>query len=443
MFGKDGISRRGFIRSISFLFALLIVLIVAALGLYNERNAYKTQIQYSYQLALDELAASLETIHVALQKGLYSTTPLTLSGVSSTLTKAAGTAKAALADLPLSGGELATINKFLSQVGDYTTSLSRGAIAGQALRAEDSENLRLLANTADTLYRAVADMLNGSARPGDSAIPAAENELSALDAAMLETEDSITDYPTLIYDGPFSDHLLQATPKLLENQQQLTREGARQVAALYLGVSAEQIRDDGDEESAMACYGFQTDDATIAITKKGGFCAYFRRDRTVGTEHKNYDQAKEIAKAYLKQLGLGEFRDSYFITDEGLCVINFAAVQENVICYPDLVKVGVALDTGEVLLFEGRGYIMNHTRREIHSPEKSVEEARAVLSDALTVDSWNLAVIPTDGGQEKFCYEFVCTGTQDEHVLVYIHADTLAEEQLLILLTVDGGVLTK
>lgn len=443
MFGKNSLSRRGFIRIISFLLALLIVLSVAVFRLYSERNAYKMQMQYSYDLALDELAESLETINVTLQKGLYSTTPLTLSGVSSTLTKAAGTAKSALSSLPLSGGELATVNKFLSQVGDYTTSLSRGAIAGQELTPEDSENLRLLADAANKLYLAVSDIINGSVEPGDSMIPAAEDELNDFSTAMLETEEAITDYPTLVYDGPFSDHLINEAPKLLENQQEITREGARQVAALYLGLSADQIEDDGDEESAMACYGFKTDDTTIAITKKGGFCAYFRRDRVVGAENKNYDQAKEIAAAYLNNLGLGEFRDSYFITDEGLCVINFAAVEDGVICYPDLVKVGVALDTGEVLLFEGRGYIMNHTDRDLDEPEKTVEEARAMLSDALTVDSWDLALIPTDGGREKYCYEFVCSSERDDHVLVYINADNLVEEQILILLIVDGGVLTR
>ena len=300
-----------------------------------------------------------------------------------------------------------------------------------------------MADVANKLYLAVSDIINGSVDVASTMIPAADDALSDFSQALIDTEESISDYPTLVYDGPFSDHLMNGDAKLLKNQQEITREGARQVAALYLGMAADKIEDDTDEDSVMASYGFKTDDTTIAITKKGGFCSYFRKDRAVGDETKNYDDAKRIAAEYLQNLGLGEFNESYFITDEGLCVINFAYTVDGVICYPDLVKVGVALDNGEVLLFEGRGFIMNHTERSLDAPTYTAEEAEAILSEALTVESQNLAVIPTDGGYEKYCYEFVCTSDTDEQVLVYIGADTLLEEQILILIPVDGGVLTR
>lgn len=440
---KGQIEKRTLVRIISFALAAVIVVSVAFINLYTERNDYRRQVENSYGLALDELAESLDTINVTLQKGLYSTTALSLSSVSSALTKAAGTAKSALSTLPFSGGELDTINKFLSQVGDYTTSLSRGAISGNKISQQDHENLRLLADAANKLYSAISDIITGSAQPGDSMITGADDEINEFSTTMLETEEAITDYPTLVYDGPFSDHLVNAEPKLLKNQQEITKEGARQVAALYLGASTDKIYDDSDEGGNMASYCFTTENASIAITKRGGFCSYFRKNRTVGDETKDYDDAKRIASDYLKNLGLGEFEESYFITDEGLCVINFAYSKNGVIFYPDLVKVGVALDNGEILLFEGRGYIMNHTERAVQEPERTAEEARAILSDALTVDSQHMAVIPTDGGNEKFCYEFVCHSDTDEDVLVYINADTLEEESILILLKVDGGVLTK
>ena len=54
-----------------------------------------------------------------------------------------------------------------------------------------------------------------------------------------------------------------------------------------------------------------------------------------------------------------------------------------------------------------------------------------------------MALIPTDGGGEARCYEFVCEAEDGQEILVYINAVNLDEEDILILLKSDGGTLTK
>ncbi len=46
-------------------------------------------------------------------------------------------------------------------------------------------------------------------------------------------------------------------------------------------------------------------------------------------------------------------------------VIPFALVQNGVIIYPDLVKVTVALDNGDIVGYEAMGYLMSHHDRDI------------------------------------------------------------------------------
>ena len=60
----------------------------------------------------------------------------------------------------------------------------------------------------------------------------------------------------------------------------------------------------------------------------------------------------------------------------------------------------------------------------------------------LEVKECRLAVIPTDSVEEKLCYELACRSDSGENVLVYVNAMTGEEEDILILLTVEGGVLT-
>ena len=57
---------------------------------------------------------------------------------------------------------------------------------------------------------------------------------------------------------------------------------------------------------------------------------------------------------------------------DGLAVINFVALQDGVLLYPDLVKVQVRMDTGEIVGMEANNYLMNHTVRTALSPSASV-----------------------------------------------------------------------
>ena len=51
-------------------------------------------------------------------------------------------------------------------------------------------------------------------------------------------------------------------------------------------------------------------------------------------------------------------------------------------------------------------------------------------------------MIPTTGLNEVETYEFLCTGDNDEQVLVYVNTQNAQEEQILILIESENGTLT-
>ena len=68
-------------------------------------------------------------------------------------------------------------------------------------------------------------------------------------------------------------------------------------------------------------------------------------------------------------------------------------MQDNVIMYPDLIKVKVALDNGEVLGIETTGYLNNHVEnRDISNIKITEEEAKKDLNTDLEIISSGLAV---------------------------------------------------
>jgi germination protein YpeB len=107
-----------------------------------------------------------------------------------------------------------------------------------------------------------------------------------------------------------------------------------------------------------------------------------------------------------------------------------------------LIKIGVALDNGEILSFDARGYITNHTTRQLGEPAISEDEARSKLSERLTAKKGKLCVIPSDGQNEIYCWEFEGQDQNGMNVLVYINAQTGKEERILLLQISENGILT-
>ena len=170
--------------------------------------------------------------------------------------------------------------------------------------------------------------------------------------------------------------------------------------------------------------------------------SYMLSTRKAGKQTITAREAVNRAKDYLSELGIRGLTDSYYEIRNGICVVNLAAEQNGVTMYTDLIKVGVALDNGDVLSFDMRGYLTNHIIRELPQPKISAKFAETLVSGSLTPISTKLCVIPSSGMNEVFCYEVRCTGEQGENILVYLNAETGREEQILILKIGRGGVLT-
>ncbi len=135
-------------------------------------------------------------------------------------------------------------------------------------------------------------------------------------------------------------------------------------------------------------------------------------------------------------------KPTYYLKQGGAVTINYAYLQDNVTIYPDLIKVKIALDNGEVLGMETTGYLNNHTQRTIETPSISLEKAKALLNKKLSITSEDLAIIPTEWNTEIFCYEFKGR-VDDTDFLVYVNAQTGKEENILVIIDTPDGILTQ
>ena len=442
------IKKRHMVRIISF--AAAFVLIFAGTVAYNQVRfvSLKRQLAHRYQSAMENLSSEMENISVTLSKALYTGTASTLTSLTNELVLQAGTAASALSELPIKHESLETVSKFLSQVSDYSLVLARNVVRGGSISDEERKNLATLSKVAQNLSNSLDEaktMYNGAENWADNienALKGSE-KVGEIENSITEAEESLSDYPTLIYDGPFSDHILDKESELLKNSKEISREEAREIAAATVGLDSDKLSNNPDEEGKIRAFVFGFENGVIAVTKQGGYVLYFRKNREIQSSEPDYEKAVRLAKKYVESLNMGNFKTSYYFADEGMCVINFAYVQGDTVCYPDLIKVGVAMDTGEIVFYEAAGYIMNHKARTLKVPENTSEKATNVISSHLKVKQIGLAIIPSGGENELYCYELLCVGENNEEILVYVNTETLYEEQILILLKTDGGVLTK
>ncbi len=134
-------------------------------------------------------------------------------------------------------------------------------------------------------------------------------------------------------------------------------------------------------------------------------------------------------------------QETYYLKQEGTITINYAYHQNEVTIYPDLIKLKIALDNGEILGIETTGYLNSHEERNLPKVKISKEQAKATLNKNLQIESEGLAVIPTEYQTEILCWEFKGK-VEDTEFLVYINADNGREEDILVIQDTPNGTLT-
>ena len=418
--------------------ATLAIVMTIILGLggatvygYSQAEHYKRNLQYGYTRSLSDLRDCVDNIQITLNKAVYANTATEQNGLAAKLMRESSMAKAAISVLPLTENSIDNVSKFITQVGDFAMSLSKKISEGEPISDSEFQSMETLETYAKKLQEDLQEV-----HPDFSS--------SNFNDSLKDTEQDFTNFPSMIYDGPFSDHISQMTPKWTQDKETISQGNAQSIAADFVGLNEAEISHTADTAGNMPTYNFTAKDETIriSVTKAGGYISDMANTRKIGDTKLDYQAAFEKARAFLDARGIPNMKESYYVINDGICLINYAYVQNNVICYPDLVKVGVALDNGDIVRFQSTGYLMNHKDRAL-SASLPLEDAQTKVSNSLTINASHLALIPTPGLDEVLCWEFQCTGINNDRVLVYINAETGYEEDILILESTDSGVLAK
>lgn len=432
------------IRAFSYLAAAVGVLGAKDLILMNENESLSLEREYTYTRAVGDLSDELDTVSSTLEKQLYASGAEIHRDLSVKLCSDTAEAKSALAQLPNDTADLGTVNKFLSQVGDYSLSLSKKLTSGGEISDKEYKNIEQLYSVSKELCEKMR-LLRESVESGETVfVPDADTRTPLLSDGYEELDEAMSGCPKLIYDGPFSDNILERTPMMTRDAEKVTRQQALTRCRMVLGIDSNDLSVIDTVSGRMPGWRFSDSKGGISceVTEKGGYLSYFLRSRQPEASKLSTDEALQKAENFLTELGMDSLKSTYYETYSNVLTVNFAYQDLDVLCYTDLVKVSVALDNGEILGYDAKGWLVNHHKRQYRRDIISLSSAAERVSPKLTVESSQKALIPADDLSEKLCYEFRCKADNGRTALVYINAETGREEQILLLVESEFGVLT-
>ena len=441
------------------MFSIICVLlvIVAILGfiLYKKQREYRQTSENSYNLAFYELVGYVQNVEAYLAKSIISSTPEKSADTLTNLWREANLAQSYLSRLPIESQELENTAKFLNQVSDYSYSLSRKNINDEQLSEDDFKNLKDLHSYSieleNTLNQLSADLNEGRLSWGELTnkgnVAFAQQVDNISKESFSNLEENFHEYTGLIYDGAFSEHLTGVEKKGLTGDD-IDENKAKEKIEEFIG--KQNIKETNSlgfsENATIPVYDFSVNtndekNINISISKKGGHVVAMNVNRDVNVEAITEDEANKKGKDFLNSKGFGNMKETYYLKQEGIVTVNYAYVQDNVVIYPDLIKVKIALDNGDVMGIETTGYLNNHESRDISNIKITKEKAKEKLNKNLEIQSEGLAIIPTNWKTEILCYEFK-GNIDNREFLVYINAENGKEEDILIITNTPNGTLT-
>ncbi len=435
----------------SFLSLALIVAVFLVFSYGTQAEASAQALEDTYAQRMLETQEHLQSISVKLEKIPVSTDQRMLCDLLTTISRQADSAVTGLSALPLSHVAMSNTLKFCNQLSEYSLGLALTLAGGGELTAADLEQLAAMQNQCSLLLgqfvTARDTMLKESLRlSSTSNVFYQEAELSARPLEQVADKDNGMDYPTMIYDGAFSDSRHYGTPKAL-GEGQIDAAQAVEIAVRYVGAdrvkeSREGVPTDGQFPAFGVVLTLQDNtELTCEVTKQGGKLLWIVPEHARFAQQLTLEECEKAASQFLRERGYGEMEANHFQVYDGLAVINFVAKQDGALLYPDLIKIQIRMDTGEMVGMEANNYLLNHVRREGLSPSLTKEQALSRVSPRIKVKAdLRLCLIPFKD-MEKLCYE-ISGSYQGNDYLVYIDALTGEERQVLMILQTADGVMS-
>jgi spore germination protein len=431
-----------------------------AILMYLERLDYRNYLQGEYSKNMYELVSSVQNIRVNLGKAAIVGSREQSIVVFEEIFRYSSTANDKLHSLPLEQSVVGDTSEFLAQVGDFCYTLAKASSEGKDLNNKEYDLIDVLEKQSYTLQEQLNGVLSeineGNVKWGEIRKKSSGVFAKAGDDLMTKKfegiQKQVVQYPALIYDGPFSDNILEIKPKVMAEKKVSEKEAIKIIENIYGKDKIENIENQPVEgRTRIPAYTFNITfkgrdkndgNTVIEISKNGGKIVYLLDSRSVGKKTLDINEAVKGGSAFIGKIGYKNMEPTYTLNYDNTAVVSYVYNQGEVAIYPDQVKLKIALDDGSIIGIESEKFLVAHVeKREIASPKITAAKAQERVGKRLKINKTSLAIIPTLTNQEVLCYEFSGSYNGKEFI-VYIDASTGYEQRIMEIINTPNGKLT-
>ena len=425
---------------------LTVICLALTTGIVSQRqrvHALSIQVNATYVKALYEAGELISGIERDLQKLMVSANPTRLQILLTGIARQAESAQDNLAVIPPDVANLEGAIKFVNQAGDFARCAGEQLALGKALTQADVEQIHTLHVCAQTLSTTLGELIDAVER-GELVFPV-NRQIPATRDGDDETIQPPVDYPELLYDGPFSDGRDAGVISI--SGQLLPWNGVQKRLIQFIGQDrVSDIAYLGASDSFAPCYEYavETESGLLyaAVTQIGAHVLYMLPENPPSGNGMTINDCIEKGLDFLLTRGFGQMAVSYFNAQDGVLTVNYAAVEDDVILYPDLVKVQISMQNGQVIGIESANYLRNHRQRNLPDPVFNEEMAMDKLHPGLIVEDIRRCVIPLEISEAQ-CWEITAHINDGGRFLIYIDTQTGQEQTILQLVQEGGGAVTQ
>lgn len=458
-FTSNKVTKTGMMATIWILAGVALCLVVAVISVLRIERKTRETLMFQYDRALSDMSDAVARSEEYLLKAMAANSAQKTAEMLQEAARASAFAEGSMALLPLDAEISGRISNYLVQVDDLAKVWASAAISDELKSSQVNLGNETVEASTDGAAKGWAGLtkenyallqelhgysLDLSAALSELAVKVTENNHSwkhIEKEARALLADPFQDYPTILYDGQYSDHMKDLTAKGLTGQNIGYEQGATHIRKIFKDVYSETPEIEFTGENTLngvdlLCYTVthNEDTAYVTLTKRGGVLCDLVYERESQGNNLSQAQCEEAGVAFLKALGLRDMELIRTDVTAGAALLTFCYVDRGVYCYPDAVKIKVSGDTGEVTGYDAYPYLMNHTERKIGEstvPVISMNQATNLINPRLTIQRVRECYLSNNYGGEDHFYEFHCTGLGHEF-LIYIDGESGVEARIEI-----------
>lgn len=430
---------------------LIAFLVLGAVGIgywgyqeHREKNAILLNAENNYQRAFHDLSYQMDLLHDKIGTTLAMNSRNSLSPALAEVWRITSQAHGDVGQLPLTLLPFNKTEEFLSNIGNFSYKTAVRDLDKKPLSPKEYASLKVL-------YKQSGD-IQGELRNVQHLV--LKNNLRWMDVELALASGKQTTDNTIIdgfktvektvagYDetdlGPTFVNMQKRDENFnkLEGKR-ISRREATKIAKKYMDFDG-NARLKVTENGKGSDYGFYSvslknrqtgQEASMDITKKGGYPIWFINSRVIKKQSISLNEAGIKAMSFLKENGFNNLEMFESSQYDNVGVFNFVTSLNHVRIYPESIKVKIALDNGKVIGLSAEDYLKTHHSRKLSAPVLTKEQAKAKANPNLKVMEERLAVILNDLNEEVLCYELMGTLGEDTY-RIFINAETGMEEDV-------------